>query len=63
VRQDVQAWFTERAQAKQGRLDQARLDEVLDELFPVGGPLPAPAVLEPRLPRRLFELLGAGDGS
>jgi hypothetical protein len=63
VRQHVQDWFTERAKATQSVLDQARVDRVLDELFPVGGPLPAPAVLEPRLPQRLLELLGAGDGS
>jgi Trypsin-like peptidase domain len=63
VRQDVRTWFTTRAKEERLVLDVEQLESTLDELFPAGGPLPAPVWLGPRLPDRLKELLERRDGS
>ncbi|MGN9906561.1 trypsin-like serine peptidase [Phytohabitans sp. LJ34] len=63
ARSEVEAWFRARAVEEGGSLDEASLATQLDTLFPVGGPLPEPRKLAPRLPALLFDVLGARDGS
>jgi len=62
-RDDVELWFRARA-AEEGRMiNEVRLRGTLADLFPVGGPIPAPQYLAPRLPKALMEMLEARDGS
>jgi hypothetical protein len=63
VRSEVETWLRARAVEEGGSLDESRLAAKLDTLFPVGGPLPEPRRLAPRLPALLFDMLGAHGGS